>query len=276
MDHLFFVLSKIIWGVLSPVSLAAWLLLLVCLLLWLNYITAARRLLTLMSLVAFVLMVYPVSDWLMYPLETRFVRPATMPDHIDGIIVLGGAENLKLSSGRHTAEVGESAERILTTAELSRHYPTVPIIYTGGSNLVQMPELDKKGRVSTTLLTQAGIDPSRIMVETQARNTVENFKQIKAILPATDGHYLLVTSAFHMPRAVGVARQQSINVIAYPVDYRSAEPSQRYWDFDLFAHLEVLEVAWHEWLGLTAYYVSGKTTQWLPQQHAERTTDAKL
>lgn len=264
MENQFFVLSKLVWGLLSPTSLLVWFLILATLLLWLNYIKAARRLLTLLSLLAFAVMAYPVGDWLMQPLEARFQPPATLPAGIDGIVVLGGAENLKLSSGWGSAEVGESAERILVAAELSRHYSELPIIYTGGSNLIQMPDLDREGRVSLTLLTQAGIEPERIKMETRSRNTYENFVMIKPLLPEAAGRYLLVTSAFHMPRAVGIARKQGINVIPYPVDYRSSKPAQRYWDFALFAHLGVLEVAWHEWLGLTAYFVTGKTSAWLP------------
>ncbi len=264
MDNLFFVSSKLIWGLLSPASLLVWFLILATLLLWLNYHKAARRLLTLLSLLAFAVMAYPVGDWLMQPLEIRFQPPSTMPEKIDGIIVLGGAENLKLSTGWDSAEVGDSAERIFAAAELSRLYPELPIIYSGGSNLVQMPALDQEGRVSMTLLTQAGIDSAQITIESRARNTFENFVMIKPLLPEADGHYLLVTSAFHMPRSVGIARKQGINVIPYPVDYRSSQPEQRYWDFALLAHLETLEVAWHEWLGLTAYFVTGKTSAWLP------------
>lgn len=269
MDNLFFVLSKIVWGLLSPTSLLVWFLILATLLLWLNYIKAARRLLTLLSLLAFGVMAYPVGDWLMQPLETRFQPPATLPDNVDGIIVLGGAENLKLSSAWNSAEVGDGAERILAAAELSRHYSELPIIYTGGSNLIQMPDLDREGRVSMTLLAQAGIEPEQVKMETRARNTYENFVMLKPLLPETAGRYLLVTSAFHMPRAVGIARKQGVNVIPYPVDYRSSKDSQRYWDFALFAHLEVLEVAWHEWLGLTAYFVTGKTSAWLPAARSQ-------
>lgn len=265
MDNLFFVVSKIVWGLLSPTSLAVWLLLLATVLLWLNYLKAARKLLTLISLTALLMLVYPVSDWLMQPLETRFRAPATLPQQVDGIIVLGGAERLQVSASWQRAQVGESAERILAAAELSRRYPDAPLIYTGGSNLVQMPELDVTGRVSATLLQQAGVAPEQILLETRARNTHENFVMIQPLLPVPAGSYLLVTSAFHMPRAVGVARQQSLNVIPYPVDYRSNTPSHRYWDFDLFAHLEVLEVAWHEWLGLTVYFITGKSAAWLPK-----------
>lgn len=269
MDNLFFVSSKMIWGLLSPASLLVWLLILATLLLWLNYLKAARRLLTLLSLLAFAVMAYPVGDWLMQPLESRFQPPKTMPEDIDGIIVLGGAENLKLSTGWNSAEVGDSAERIFAAAELSRLYPELPVIYTGGSNLVQMPDLDREGRVSMTLLTQAGIDPERIKMENRARNTYENFEMIQPLLPEADGQYLLITSAFHMPRSVGIARKQGVNVIPYPVDYRSSMPEQRYWDFALFAHLETLEVAWHEWLGLTVYFVTGKTSAWLPAQREQ-------
>lgn len=270
MDNLFFVLSKLVWGLLSPTSLLVWFLILATLFLWLNYIKAARRLLTLLSIAGFAVMAYPVGDWLMQPLETRFPPPATLSQDIDGIIVLGGAENLKLSSAWNSAEVGDSAERLFAAAQLSREYPGLPVIYTGGSNLVQMPDLDSEGRVSMTLLTQAGIDPARIINESRARNTYENFVMIKPLLPQTDGQYLLVTSAFHMPRSVGIARKLGVNVIPYPVDYRSNKPAQRYWDFALFSHLEVLEVAWHEWLGLTAYFATGKTSAWLPAPRSEQ------
>lgn len=268
MENQFFLLSKIIWGLLSPTSLMIWLLLLVSLLLWLNYVKAARRIITLLSLAGFIMLAYPISDYLMYPLETRFKAPETLPENVDGIIVLGGAEQLKLSASWASAEVGEAAERILAAAELSRIYPDIPVIYTGGSNLVQMQNLDKQGTVSQTLLHQAGIAKERLVIETQARNTVENFQLIPPLLPDSQGSYILVTSAYHMPRSVGVARKQGVNVFPYPVDHRSSRPDQRYWDFDLFEHLQVLEPAWHEWLGLTAYYVTGKTSAWLPKSLA--------
>lgn len=266
MDDLFFVVSKIIWGLLSPSCLLMWLLILATVLLWLNYVSAAKKLLLLLSVVGFGIMAYPVGDNLMYPLESRFEKPATLPENIDGIVVLGGAEQLKLAKSWNTAAIGDSAERILTAAELARQYPTVPVIYSGGSNLLQMPDLDHEGLSSLQLLKQAGIGEQRIVMETHSRNTYENFKMIKPILPKPEGRYILVTSSFHMPRSVGIAREQDFDVIPYPVDFRSNQPENRYWDFDMFEHLDVLETAWHEWLGLTAYYVTGKTSAWLPAE----------
>ncbi|MAX53296.1 MAG: hypothetical protein CMH22_15075 [Methylophaga sp.] len=265
MDNLFFVLSKLVWGLLSPTSLMVWLLLLVTLLLWLNYIRVAKRLLLLMSLIGFIVMGYPVGDYLMYPLESRFAAPEKLSEPFDGIIMLGGAEQLKLSDSWQKAQVGDGAERILQTAELARLYPDLPIIVSGGSNLVQRQNLDSDGQVFQQLFSQAGIDASRLVIEPQARNTYENFQRLKPLLTKPAGTYVLVTSAFHMPRAVGIAKKQHINVIPYPVDYRSNHANNRYWDFDLPAHLAVLETAWHEWLGLTVYFLTGKTQSWFPQ-----------
>jgi len=241
-----------------------------CLLLWLNHTRAAKCLLSLISLAGLILLVYPVSDHLLYPLESQFDKPEQMPQHIDGIIVLGGAENLKLSLSWHSAEVGDAAERILAAAELARLYPDVPIIYSGGSNLVRRQNLDTEGSVARSLLIQAGIDYARIVMEPKARNTYENFALIKALLAEKEGQFLLLTSAFHMPRSMGVARKLGLNVIPYPVDYRTSQPADRYFDFDLFAHLQVLEIAAHEWLGLTAYFLTDKTSSWLPKAETQQ------
>jgi len=266
MDNLFFILSKLAWGLLSPTSLFFLLILFATSLLWCNYIAVAKRLLLILSASACLLWGYPVSDWLMHPLETHFSQVQHLPSQVDGIIVLGGAEDLKLSQSWQTAEVGQGAERILIAATLARHYPQKPLLYSGGSNLVQMADLSSVHTTAQSLLMQAGVEAHTIILETQSRNTYENFLNIKPLLPKQDGHYLLVTSAYHMPRAVGIAQTMQINVLPYPVDYRSSQPAYRYWDFDLFGHLSVLETAWHEWLGLTVYYLTGKTATWLPQE----------
>ncbi|MDX1352138.1 MAG: ElyC/SanA/YdcF family protein, partial [Thiomicrorhabdus sp.] len=81
--------------------------------------------------------------------------------------------------------------------------------------------------------------------------------------------YLLVTSAFHMARSVGIARMQGVNVIAYPVDYRTNSDNLRIFDFDFFDHLKALEPAWREWIGLTVYYFTGKTNSWFPKPNGD-------
>ena len=151
-------------------------------------------------------------------------------------------------------------------AKLAQQYSNAPVLFSGGNNLLRFQGGGDEGHIAKEILTTIGVNKSRLIIENKARNTFENFVFLKPLLAKPDGQYLLVTSAFHMPRAVGVARQQGINVIAYPVDYRSSSAQLRQWDFNLFEHLEVLEPAWKEWIGLTVYFFTDKTSEWLASE----------
>ncbi len=263
MDNVFFILSKITWGLLSPASLIIWLMIFATVVLLFNKRRLALGILVPTSLFSFALLAYPIGDILIYPLESRFSKPAPMPEQIDGIIMLGGGEELKPSISWNSAELGKGGDRYVGATLLSKFYPDAPVIFTGGSSLLRLQDSEREGDIARQLLIAMGIDKTRLIIESQSRNTYENFLLIKPKLPKPDGHYVLVTSAFHMPRAVGVARKLNINVIPYPVDYRSNVTELRQWDFNLFEHLEVLEPAWREWIGLTVYYLTGKTSDWL-------------
>ncbi len=265
MDNIFFILSKLVWGLLSPTNLIILLITLGTIQLLRNKIRAAKKILIPTVVVSIMLLAYPLGDYLMHPLETRFSKPTTLPDTIDGIIVLGGGENLKISIGWDTAEIGGAGDRFIAAAILAKHYPDVPVIFSGGSGLLRFNTTTTGGDIARKLLLAVGIDEERLIIESQSRNTHENFVLLKNTLPKSDGTYVLVTSAFHMPRSIGIARQQNINVIAYPVDYYSNKAEFRQWDFSLFEHLQTLEPAWREWIGLTVYYWTGKTTEWLPK-----------
>lgn len=269
MDELFFVISKLAWGVLSPSNLLIILLALATTLVLMNKMSAAKRILIPLTLVSGVLLVYPVSDFMMYPLESQFSKPIVLPKKIDGIIVLGGGEQLKQSLSWQTQELGEGGDRYFAAISLARKYPDTFVIFSGGNNLLSLQGKGKEGHIAYQVLTKLGLEQQRLIIDTKARNTYENFVLLQRLLPKQNGNYLLVTSAYHMPRAVGIARQQSINIIPYPVDYRSNVPALRRWDFSFFEHLQVLEPAWKEWIGLTVYYFSGKTTQWLPSEMAD-------
>lgn len=265
MDNLFFVLSKLAWGLLSPINLIIIVMPLAAVLLLFNRIRAAKWLLFPTAFVSLIVLAYPVGDYLMQPLEARFSKPAELPQDIDGIIVLGGGEDLKSSLSWQTAELGDAGDRYFAAVVLAKHYPYVPIIFSGGNNFLHFQSAEKEGHIARRIFTDLGIAKNRIIIESQSRNTYENFHFLKTTLPKPNGKYLLVTSAFHMPRSVGVAHQVHIDIIPYPVDYRSNKVTFRQLDFNLFEHLEVLEPAWREWIGLTAYYWTGKTSEWFPE-----------
>tara|TARA_R110002049_G_scaffold29552_9_gene100416 strand:- start:287 stop:1108 length:822 start_codon:yes stop_codon:yes gene_type:complete len=273
MDDVFFVASKLGWAIVSPANLIVILMTFATIMLFLNKVAVAKWILIPLMIANWLLMAYPLTDSLISPLETRFNKPTSLPQHVDGIIVLGGGEKLKQSLSWHTQELGDAGDRFIGAAVLAKHYPDAAIIYSGGSNLLRPVQKGKNGQnevdIAQTVLTAIGISKDRLIIESQSRNTAENFVFLKRILPKPNGTYLLVTSAFHMPRSVGVARQQGINVIPYPVDYMTNKHEFRQWDFDFIGHLQILDLAWHEWLGLTAYYWTGKISEWLPQDISE-------
>lgn len=279
MDQVFFILSKLVWSVLSP--LMVWSLLLVAgtLFLLVGYRKAALRFLFPATLFSLSMMLFPLGDWLIYPLESRFSQPQQLPDHIDGIIILGGGEDVKGTISWQQPQVGQASDRYFGAADLARRYPETPVIFIGGHNLLRFDAGTTPAELSRQLLMMVGIDEQRLIIESQSRNTYENFQRLKTVLPKRNGQYLLVTSAYHMPRSVGIAQKQDISVLPYPVDYRSKTAELRRMDFAVFEQLEKLEPAWREWVGLTAYFITGKTSRWFPEQIGrgiETSTDARV
>lgn len=273
MDEAFFIVSKLGWAIISPGNLVVLLMTFATIMLLLNKVTLAKWIFIPLIIANWFVMAYPLTDSLLSPLESLFSKPIPLPQHIDGIIVLGGGEKFKQSLSWHTQELGDAGDRFIGAAILAKQFPDVPIIYSGGSNLLRPVQNGQYGQNETNiaqmLLTAIGISKDRLIIESESRNTAENFLFLKPKLPKLNGSYLLVTSAFHMPRAVGVARKLDINVIPYPVDYMTNNKQLRQWDFDYIGHLEILDLAWHEWLGLTVYYWMGKTSEWLAQDTSE-------
>jgi len=274
MDQLFFVISKLAWAVLSPVMLLNLLLIIGTLFLLFGYRQQALTFLLPISLISVMLIIFPVGDWLIQPLETRIKPPQQLPSTIDGIIVLGGGEDIKTTIIWQQPQIGQAGDRYFGAAYLARQYPDAPVIFTGGNNLLRFDAGNTPAQLNHQLLTLVGIDEQRLIMESQSRNTYENFLRLKAVLPKRNGHYLLVTSAYHMPRSVGIAEQQGISVVPYPVDYRSQRAEMRQMDFALYDQLDKLEPAWREWVGLTAYFMTGKTSRWFPAMSAEDLLDA--
>ena len=269
MDNLFFITSKIAWAFMSPSNLIVFALVFGTLLLLFGRITAAKWFLIPSACFAFLMMLFPFQDYLLQPLEERFPVQAKLPYDIDGVIVLGGGEDQKSSLSWSVAEMGKGGDRFAGAAHLARTYPRIPIIYTGGSSSLVMQDKNNSHIIAQTLLTTMGVHPDRLVIESKSRNTYENFVNTKPLLPKADGTYLLVTSAFHMPRSVGIARKLNINVVPYPVDFYSNAHQFRGISFEYSSHMSGLEIAWREWIGLTVYYLTDKTSNWFPAPEAE-------
>lgn len=266
MDDVFFYLSKILWTVVSPDSLFV-ILLAVCLLLLLIQRTRTATLLLgfLTSFILF-LSVFPLGEWMLYPLESRYRHNPELPDRVDGIIVLGGSVSPELSVVWQQLETNRAHERLSSFIQLSKRYPQAQLIFSGGNASLDRSK-PTEAQIAETYLADSVIDPERLMIENKARNTAENVSYSRQLARPQPGEtWLLITSAYHMPRAMGIFCRQGWDVVPYPVDHQ-VMPSQLYSPrFNLAGHADLLVAAVHEWLGLLAYYLGGKTDRLFPGQ----------
>lgn len=265
MDTIFFYLSKIIWLFISPDSLLFILILITLFFLLIKKYQTATKLLTVVSIMLVLIAFLPIGKWMLYPLETRFQTNPTLPEKIDGIIVLSGAEAAKLSSVWNQIELGGAVERSLYFLSLAKQYPKAKLIFIGGSGSISQQNF-KEADVAKKLYKQQGFDTNRIVFERKSRNTFESaINGTKLIKPMENEKWVLITTAWHMPRSVSVFCKAGWPVIPFPVDHRVDKDNIFTIGFNFLGNLGTLKTAIKEWIGLFAYYVTGKTTSIYPQ-----------
>jgi uncharacterized SAM-binding protein YcdF (DUF218 family) len=178
--------------------------------------------------------------------------------------VIGGAINPRLSRARGQVALSDAAERLTIIAKLARDYPNAKIVFSSGDASL----LGNRGAEADylyPLLDTFGVPRDRVVLENKARNTAENAAFTKALVAPKPGErWLLVTSAQHMPRAMGCFRQVGFPVEAYPVDWHST-PRWRWLQPTEFGRtLATVDDAVHEWVGLIVYRLTGRTSELLP------------
>jgi uncharacterized SAM-binding protein YcdF (DUF218 family) len=269
---LFFFLSKTVGYLLLPTNFLIGLGLLGAVLLATRYARAGRRLMVLSILLLAIAGFSPLGNWLLYPLEQRFPLWEAAHGAPDGIIVLGGSIDADLSQAHGSAVVRSAADRILAAAALARRYPDARIVFSGGSaNL--MSNDAREADYAAALFESLGVARARLTMERRSRNTQENAEFSKALAaPKSGEHWLLVTSAFHMPRSIGLFRKAGFAVEACPVDWRVGGRA------DLLSvsviageGLGRTDLGLREWIGLFAYWLTGKIDQPFPGPVTDQT-----
>ena len=265
--QVFYYVSKLVWFVLQPSNLVAFTIAAGVLLDRLTDRVVLGRRLVLIGLLILLLGGFsPLANLLIFPLESRVAR-ASIDDaaSIRGIIVLGGAEDGRISLARGTLALNEAAERITDAVMLARRLPKALVVFSGGAGPIFRDE--RPGITSVAAFLQAaGVARARIKLEGASRNTYENALLTRKLLqPAAGQRWLLVTSAFHMPRALGCFRQLGFDVLPWPVDYRTKDAGDLLRPFDSIAKgMRRLDVAAKEWLGLVVYRLSGRIGAFFP------------
>jgi uncharacterized SAM-binding protein YcdF (DUF218 family) len=208
--------------------------------------------------------VSPIGLALLRILEERFPAWNGNGPAPAGFVILGGGLDADMSEARRTPSLNGSAERLTVIADLARRFPSARIIYSSGSaNLFGgAAEADHV----VVLLESFGVPRQRIETEAKSRNTAENAAFSKAVAqPKAGERWVLVTSGTHMPRAIAVFRAAGFEVEACPVDWRTGGPGENLAWIPVFtAGLGTMDAAAREFVGLAAYWLSGRSSELFP------------
>lgn len=262
---MFFIASKIFEFFAAPSQLALFVAFCGTALLFTRYARAGRVLCLLGALALFALGFAPVGNFLAAPLEARFPAPPDDMPAPDGVIVLGGSVDETLSALRGRVALESSAERLTAPLEILRKYPGVKLVFTGGSAALRGSNYTEAQAVRN-FWRGIGLDQGAVLYEDRSRNTFENAVFTRDLLrPKPSERWLLVTSAAHMPRSVGIFRHAGFPVIAWPVDFRTTgDPFAWRAPRHATQGLDLVDAAAHEWLGLVAYRLTGKIDDLFP------------
>jgi uncharacterized SAM-binding protein YcdF (DUF218 family) len=261
---MFFVLSKVLGILLVPSNLLVITALVGVVLLLTRLRTVGLRLLVASVLITVTIWLFPIGAALMLPLEMRFPPWTPAQGVPTGMIILGGAINPRLSAAHGQISLDSSAERLTSAVALAREYPEARLVFSGGNG--QLIGGLAEGDFALRFLEQLGIPRERVTIESQSRNTAENAIYCKRlVVPKPGERWLLITSAMHMPRVVGAFRQVGFPVVPYPVDYQTAG-WRNLWMLpgSVAGRIGRTDTAVHEWLGLLAYWATGRTAALFP------------
>jgi len=197
----------------------------------------------------------PIGTLLITPLETRFPQVKALPDDIAGIIILGGSVEPVISGYWGQPGLNDRVERLTEGIALALAHPDLPLAFSGGLNRGEDGP-PSEAAVAGYLFHQMHVT-NPVILEDRARNTHDNAQFLKPLLPKDrTGPWVLVTSSYHMPRSVGVFRAAGIDVIPYPVDFKSI-PEWSGWSYEVVKGAALADFAMREWLALLAYYERG-------------------
>lgn len=263
---MFYPISKLLGWFTQPLALLLVGLAVASVLLWSGRIWAGKRLVTACLLLLIAAGPLPLGALLILPLEQRFPRAQIdIGDRIDGIIVLGGAEDAVITQARNTPTMNDASERMSEGLALALRFPAARLVFSGGSG-DELPYGASNEETVKHYYRELGFDMRRLEVEGKSRNTHENAEFSKDMVrPKPGERWLLVTSAFHMPRSVGCFRRAGWEVLAWPVDYRTTGRGSLYNVSSLLTdRFRVVDYAAKEWVGLVVYRLTGRTDALFP------------
>lgn len=161
-----------------------------------------------LAITLYLLSIEPVKDMLYKPLEESYPIPSKVEG--DVIIVLGGGSY-------NTGILKEDSLKRLLTGFVLHKQTGKPIILSGGSGINQLPDAE----IMKATLLSLGVDLKSILLDSGSTTTQENAKYSKSIMEKKKYKVaILVTSAYHMKRAVKAFQKEKVEILPYPTDFK--------------------------------------------------------
>ena len=197
-----------------------------------------------------------VAAWVMWPLEGKHKIPMGENTY-SGIIVLGGSEESEISTYHSQANLNGGGERLYQAAKLALRYPDLPIIHSG--DVRKSESLWSENDVAKKVFQDLKIDLDRIRFDDKSYNTYTNAVESRKLIKSDENKpWLLVTSAYHMTRSVATFQKVGIPVIPYPTDFKTTLNYNGLFNLYAADNLKTFDLAIHEYVGLIAYYITGR------------------
>lgn len=254
-------LSKFIWVFLSPLNFLFILLLFSFFLKILNFKMFSKFILIFSFCFFIAIGFFPMGQFLLFKLEHQYQSLEVLPNEIDGLIVLGGPSNAGLTTIYDQVNFNDGGERLTEAVLVIKKSQPKKIIFSGGTSKQNFES--SHAFVAKKFFHEMEINTNNIYFEYKSRNTYENIFNSKiTVNPKKNEKWIIITSSFHMPRAMKVADKLEWRLIPYPVDYRTAKNfSGFHFSFNLLNNINSLDLALHEYVGLISYYLLGRTNE---------------
>lgn len=261
---MFFTASKIFWSLIQPLNALCFLAIIGFLIRFKRNL-AGQKIMNAALIMIVAIGVLPIGPALITFLERQYPTPASLPERIDGIIVLGGAFEARLSETTGHIVANDQIERMLCFVDLAKQHPSAKLVFSGGTGDMLYPDA-KESVAAKKFFNLAGLNDKAILYESKSRNTYENVLYSMQMLdPSNAENWVVITSAFHMPRSMGIFTHFGWKVIPYQCDPKT---DGRYTFLktlpNISGNLYLLNVSLKEIIGSIVYYITDKSAFILP------------
>lgn len=245
-----FFLKKLVSGFLLPLPFG---LLWIALGLILLLLCRAERFRTSCFFIGFIIITVfslnPISSFLLDSLQLRYLPLTTVPAGVTQVIVLGGGvrsggKNYPPNITLNSASLSRLVEGVRLLKKIEKSDPTAKLILSGG-RVFRAPA---DAGVMQNTAVMLGVNQKNTLLENGSRDTHQEAVFLKKMVGTNP--FLLVTSAYHMPRAMALFENQGMHPIAAPTQFISYRNNTLLWYIPNANSLVVSDIALHEYLGL--------------------------